>query len=110
MSESRMSGEAPATAALPATAADEAPAAVVVTEPAQSVDEMAQQREVIVDTPADQDLSADAAIGESQVTKRNPSGIDPVSDGAQDSVYTGIEGAGGADEVTAGRDDGQLTQ
>jgi hypothetical protein len=128
MSATRSQTAAPAaTAALPATAVrdeqgavaaagDHTPTttgpAIVYTPARTNVAETAQHNETIVNESPEPTLADENALrqdgivtpGESEVTARNPSGVQAVQDGAQRDVYTGIEGAGGTSATTAGRD------
>jgi hypothetical protein len=99
-------------AALPATAVDEAdPEIARAAEPAPSVDDLAQQRETIVNTAPEPSLAAEHELGrdgfssgESNVTARNLSGVETVHDATRTEVYTGQPGAGGTDDVAVGSD------
>jgi hypothetical protein len=69
-----------------------------------NVAQTAQRNETLVAQPSDGSAMRQegmATPSESEVTARNLRGVQPVRDGAQRDVYTGIEGAGG---TTAGRE------
>jgi hypothetical protein len=112
MAAAPTSGTSYDSAALPATAVNEAdPGMATAAEPAPSVDELAQQRETIINTAPEPSLAAEhelgrdgSSTGDSNVTARNPSGVETVRDATQTEVYTGQPGAGGTEDVAVDSD------
>lgn len=90
-------------AGTPATVDDGGSEVVVTREQSPAVDDLAQKRETLIVEPASADGTP--AVKDSDVTARNPGGVESVQDGRQQDVYTGIEGAGGTDAMVAGSSD-----
>jgi hypothetical protein len=100
MNQPHTSYVAPATAALPATAVQEAPAPVVVEgPPAAPVNELAQDQQTTITTTT----TTVAPMNGNDVTARNTNGVQAVHDSERRDVTPGVEGAGGTDALSAGR-------
>lgn len=112
MSESHMSASPANSAEVPATAAteDHTP-----TTSGPAIEYSAQQNQTIINETPEPSLAAEHTLAqdsvapevESEVTARNPSGIEAVQDRTERDVYTGIEGAGGTAALSAEQVDGQ---
>jgi hypothetical protein len=99
---SHMSNSAPAGAALPATAVQESPAPVIVEGPApQPVEQLAQEHETIVATPAAASSST-LNNNNNEVTAKNLSGTQAVHDTEQRDVDSPLTGPVGS--PSAGRE------
>ena len=108
MAAAPTSGTSYDSAAVPDPAVDNADPGMAA---APSVDDLAQQRETIINTAPEPSLAAEHELsrdglgtGDSNVTARNLNGVETVHDATRSEVLTGQPGAGGTDDVAVDGD------